>query len=378
MFIPRTLAPILQKRLQHDSRIVVLYGPRQVGKTTLIRRVIDSMDGSVLFVDADSYQYHDILSSRNLSALQSFVAGYDILFIDEAQRIDNIGITLKLLHDHLQDLRIIVSGSSSLDLAGKISEPLTGRHWTYQLYPIGLQELSSTNNTFELQQQLDTLIRFGSYPSVFSLKSNREREEYLHTLAQGSLYKDVLDLGRVKYPLKVRHLLELLAYQVGNQVSLSELAGSLGIHVETVQHYIDLLERSFIIQRIRGFSRNLRKEVTKMDKIYFYDTGIRNALINNHRPMDRRDDAGPLWENFVLMERMKYLHYTQAPSQFFYWRTYTGAEVDIVEMRDGQLHGYECKWNAHKHVRPPASWLSTYREADYTVITPETINAILE
>ena len=366
--ITRLLQPRISQQLQDGGKVVVIYGARQVGKTTLVQRVLADLPYRTLAINADEVRYAETLSSRDLRRLRDLVAGYDLLFLDEAQRIPEIGVNLKLLVDHLPDLRIVVTGSSSLDLASRIREPLTGRAWVHTLYPIAVSELARNFNPFELDELLEDRLVMGSYPEVFTIQRAADRREYLQNLAASYLFKDVLEIGGVRHSQKLRNLLRLLAYQVGGEVSYTELGGQLQMSKDTVASYIDLLEQSFVIFRLGGFSRNLRKEVTRQDKIYFWDLGVRNVVIGNLRPLAERNDVGALWENFVIAERLKRLRYSQTPANLYFWRTYTGVEIDIVEERGGELHTYECKWGVSRG-RMPASFIDAYPGASYAVIS---------
>ena len=363
----RALLPAIQSRLFTSPNIVIVYGPRQAGKTTLVREVLTSIPGRKLEINADELRYVDVLSSRDLNQLKQLVEGYDVLFIDEAQRIPDIGLNLKILHDSLPQLKIIVTGSSSFELANRTQEPLTGRTWTYTLFPIATTELRSQYNHFELRQLLDQQLLYGAYPEIFSLPNQQDKIQYLRELSTSYLYRDVLELANLRYPDKLRKLLSLLALQVGAPVSLNELGNALQMSKDTVATYLDLLEKAFVVFRLSGFSRNLRKEVVKMDKVYFYDLGIRNAILNNFSPLATRQDAGALWENFLVVERRKRNAYMLAPALPYYWRTYTGAELDYVEDVDGQLAGYEFKLTK-KAPQAPASWLANYPGASYAGI----------
>lgn len=370
MFIPRTLEQTITKQLKSYSVGIVIFGPRQIGKTTLAQSIIKNFSLRTLAVDGDTSQYADIFSSQDLSKLKSAVAGYELLFIDEAQRIDKIGINIKLLRDHVPGLKIIATGSSSLDLASSVKESLVGRVWNYTLYPISFLELRSLLNSYELSQKLEECLIFGSYPKIFSLESLEMKTEYLQNVADAYLYKDVLELLGIKNSRKIRDLLKLLAFQIGNEVSLTELGNQLEMSKDTVGRYIDLLEQSFVVFRLSGFSRNLRKEVRKMDKVYFYDVGIRNAIINNFNYLKDRNDGGALWENFLIVERMKKKSYKKLFSNSYFWRTHTGAELDLVEEREGKLFGFEFKFN-NKKPKAPKSWLKTYPNASFNFINLE-------
>jgi predicted AAA+ superfamily ATPase len=369
MFINRLLInEILTKLSAERSKIIVIYGPRQVGKTTLANDVLRLMNKKTMFIDCDSFKYNDVLSSRDIDKLAGLVKGVEVLCIDEAQRVENIGINLKILHDHFKDLKIIVTGSSALDLANSIKEPLTGRAYTYKLYPISTLELSQKYNPFELGAQLEQRLIFGSYPEVFSIENTFDKAKYLIELSTNYLYKDILEYQAIRHSNKLRDLLKLLAFQVGSEVSYTELATSLGMAKQTVEHYIDLLEKSFVIFTLRGFSRNLRKEVSKKPKIYFYDLGIRNAIIDNFAYLNNRNDIGALWENFLIMERLKRNEYQKHYCSQYFWRTYTGAALDYIEEYNGKLYGYELKWI--KTAKAPASWTETY-ESEYSCVNKD-------
>lgn len=366
--IPRSIETTIHERLDEGTKVIIIYGPRQVGKTTLVTRILNQSTYRVRTINADELFYRDVLSSQDARQLRALVDGYDVLFIDEAQRVPDIGINLKIIVDQLQPIRVIATGSSSLDLASKIREPLTGRTWTFILYPIAQCELAKQYNVLELRYQLDERLVYGSYPALFSLSGERTRRDYLNEVVNSYLYKDVLAIGNIRNSNKLRLLLKLLAYQVGAQVSLAELGAQLQMSKNTVDAYVDLLEQSFVIFRLKGFSRNLRKEMSKQDKIYFWDVGVRNALLEDLRFPQQRNDLGALWENFVVAERMKYLRYMYGFGSLYFWRTHTGAELDLVEERDGQLIGYECKWSKTS-AKPPRSFLEAYPQATFATIT---------
>jgi len=373
--IKRLIENKLEELLNTQRKIIVLFGARQVGKTTIIEAVTKYFQGNILHINADEQQYDEILSSRDFSKLSGLVDGYDLLFIDEAQRIVDIGINLKILYDKIPNLKIIVTGSSSLDLANRINEPLTGRIITYNLFPISVLEWQNhvKLNDYLASQKIEELLLFGMYPEIFSYNNFNQKRKYLDDLCKSYLYKDILSLANIKYPEKLNQLLRLLAYQVGQLVSLQELATTLQIHREALLNYISLLEKSFVIFRLSGFSRNLRKEVVKMDKIYFYDTGVRNALINNFNSLQYRNDNGPLWENFLVAERIKANAYHHNFVNSYFWRTYSGVELDLVEEKDGQLHGFEFKWGKKrkKQTKAPSSWSNTYKNSTFKHINPD-------
>lgn len=370
MFIYRRLAEdILQKLSAEHPKIVVIYGARQVGKTTLVNRILDGTTYKTLRIDGDEAIYNTVLSSQDSVKLGNLIQGYDLLFIDEAQRIKNIGINLKILYEKFKHLKIIVTGSSSLDLANNIKEPLTGRTHTYRLYPISYLELNGQHNPFELERQLEERLVFGSYPEIFQLPGYADKVNYLRQLSTDYLYRDVLELENIRHSHKLRDLLKLLAFQVGSEVSYSEIGAQLGLSRHTVADYIDLLEKSFVVLTLRGFSRNLRKEISKKPKVYFYDLGIRNSLIDNFAYLDSRNDIGALLENFLIMERLKRNDYLQHYCSSYFWRTYTGAELDYVEEYAGGLWGYEFKWSKHQ-PKPPQVWTDTY-QAQYQCLNKD-------
>lgn len=371
MKIARHLLPILKQTLMETNKGLVIYGPRQVGKTTLVNTLLSELNLKTLILNGDQRgEWWNLLTSRELSKLSLLVSGYEIIFLDEAQRIPEVGLSLKILLDNFPKLKVIATGSSSLDLASRISEPLTGRIYSYKLFPISQGELRNTRTPYEMEMQTEERLIYGSYPEIFSLEGAAAKSKYLQNLADTYLYKDLLEFGNIRNSSKIHDLLKLLAFQVGNQVSLSELSTSLELNRMTVGRYIDLLEKSYIIFRLSGFSRNLRKEVTKMDKIYFYDTGVRNALIGNFNLLNSRDDVGKLWENFLTVERMKKLSYEQKLFSLYFWRLSSGAEMDLVEETEGTLHGFEYKYGK-KIVKLPNSWTLSYPNATVTLVNQD-------
>ena len=370
MKIQRYIKSQILGRLKESHKIVILYGPRQSGKTTLCKEILAELGVKTLSINADEQRFSDIFASRDTRRIFPLVEGYDLLFIDEAQRIANIGISLKLLFDSLPTLKILVTGSSSFELANQISEPLTGRHWTYYLYPISYVELQATYNKHELHEILEERMIWGAYPEIFQYRGNDDREKYLRQLAGDYLYKDIFMLSGVRQPEKIRTLLKLLAFQIGSEVSLPELASQLSMSKETVSRYIDLLEQAFVLFRVGGFSKNLRKEVSKSNKYYFVDLGVRNSLIDNFNYFADRNDIGALWENFLISERRKRNAYRQIYAHGYFWRTYTGAEVDYIEDTGTVFSGYECKWGVRK-TRVLQAWNAAYPDASWEVVNQE-------
>lgn len=368
MKIKRWLEDKILTQLDESSKGIVIYGPRQAGKTTLVNDILAKKHWKTLILNGDRRgNWWSVITSRELPKIKLMIEGYQALFVDEAQRIPEIGLSLKIILDEFPDLKVIVTGSSSLDLASRISEPLTGRIYTQRLYPISFAELEKMNTPFELQEGLEERMIYGSYPELFSLSDAQAKTEYLSNLTDNYLYKDLLEFGGIRNSNKIRDLLKLLAFQVGSQVSVSELANNLGLSRMAVDRYIDLLEKSYVIFRLGGFSRNLRKEVFKMNKIYFYDLGVRNTIIGNLNFLENRDDVGGIWENFLMIERIKRQEYTNKLYSRYFWRLSSGPEVDLIEEEAGKLAGFEFKYT-HKRVRPPKSWLESYQNSTYQVI----------
>lgn len=352
------------------GKVLVLTGPRQVGKTTLVRRFLEGCREPALYVMGDDLRAQESWGSMRLDRLNELVEGYATVVIDEAQRIPNIGISLKLLVDSGTTTRLIVTGSSSFQLAGQTGEPLTGRKVSLLMLPLSQTELHTFRNRGELRDTLETQLVYGSYPEVVSAGSDAERRSLLNEISGSYLLKDILELDRVKSAKVLLDLLRLIAFQIGSEVSLRELGGQLGLDYKTVARYLDLLEKGYVLFNVRGYSRNLRKEITKKSKYYFYDTGIRNAVVANFNPLSRRDDAGALWENFLFVERIKLLTYRDVSANHFFWRTWDGQEIDMVEEREGRLDGYEFKWGM-KAPTSPRDWKRTYSEATYTLVNRE-------
>lgn len=353
---------IQQQCLDHlatSRKVMLIYGPRQAGKTTLVKQLGEDSGLKVLYISADLSKNENLLIQRDLRVFSDLTEGYQVLIIDEAQRVPGIGLALKILYDEMPQLKVIATGSSSFDLANKTAEPLTGRKQVFHLLPFSLSEIASGLNNYELDQRLEEILIYGLYPEVYISNSNQKRD-ILGDICESYLFKDVLQLTTIKYTAKIRDLLRLLAFQVGQQVSVHELTQKLSMNRETVERYIDLLEKSFVIFRLPAYSRNLRNEVSKMDKIFFYDTGIRNFLIDNLKPLDQRIDIGNLWENFIVAERRKQILYQRLNVQSYFWRTYSGIEIDYVEEGEDGLIGYEIKIEKNK-VRIPKAWKDEYQ-----------------
>ncbi len=355
------------KNLIQPGRVLVIYGPRRVGKTTLLNSFLNGTKLKHKLDSGDNIRTQDVLSSRDFTRITEYASGYDLIAIDEAQQIPGIGMGLKIIVDQLSDIIVIATGSSSFELAGAIGEPLTGRKKTITLYPVAQMELSSLFNRYELKDRLEDFLVFGSYPEIVTARGRKDKIAILDEIVNSYLLKDVFALERIKGSRVLLDLLKLIAFQVGSQVSWNELAIQLKIDVKTVGRYLDILEKAFVIKRIGGFSRNLRKEVVSKAKYYFLDNGIRNAVISQFNPLDSRNDTGALWENFIVAERIKKCAYQDIYGSFYFWRTYDGQELDLVEEREGKLFGYEIKWSKEK-VKTPKDWGKTYKEAEYAVI----------
>ncbi|MBU4331882.1 ATP-binding protein [Patescibacteria group bacterium] len=368
MIVDRLAQNLLKKNLQ-VNKVVLLYGPRRVGKTTLLNQFVAGQADkkSIKMVTGENRATQDELSSQSIEILKGFVGDKKIIIVDEAQKIPNIGLNLKLIVDNIPDAAVIASGSASFSLAKQVGEPLTGRKKTINLFPISASEIIATKDLSFYKETLESYLIFGGYPELFQISNPQEKRNYLLELIDSYLFKDILELENVRSPKKIRDLLTLLAFQIGKEVSLSELANVLEINKNTVYRYLDLLEKSFIIINVRGFSRNLRKEVSKTSRYYFYDNGVRNGLINNFNILSLRDDIGMLWENYLVMERIKKQSYQFLPANNYFWRTYDQKEIDWVEERDGYLYGYEICWSK-KAKKAPKDWLETYPKASYETV----------
>lgn len=352
------------------GKVSVLYGPRRVGKTELLKKLISDFDGLVYSGTGDNLELREVFSSQRLSNIALQFSGYNLVFIDEAQRIPDVELGLKLLIDHFPEKYIVVTGSSSFGLSGQIGEPLTGRNIIRILYPLSIFELYQQWGGMKIMEQLESLIIFGSYPEVLNLHDVNKKTEYLISLRDSYLFKDIFELENIRNSQKIIDLLKLLAFQIGNEVSLSKLGSNLGLAKQSIERYLDLLEKAFIIKRVGGFSRNLRKEVTKSSRYYFWDNGVRNALINNFNPPGQRNDMGMLWENFMVLERLKTKHYKRIFSNDYYWRTYDQQEIDLIEDRSGKLFAFEFKYSP-KNLKAPKAWADAYPGSEYNVVSKE-------
>lgn len=369
VYIPQKQIDHLSKLLK-PGKVIIVYGARRVGKTTLVNRFLSDLPKTserILFVNGDDLIVRQYLESQSINKLRDFVGNHTLLVIDEAQYVRKIGLNLKLIVDHIPNIKIIATGSSSFSLAQDVGEPLTGRKFTLRLYPLAQMELAQIENIHELEANLEARLIYGCYPEVITSNDNTGRIEYLREMVSSYLFKDILELEGIRHSQKLVRLLQLLAFQIGKEASFNELGSHLGMSKNTVEKYIDLLEKVFIIYSRSGFSRNLRKEVTKNHRYYFIDNGIRNALIGNFNPLEMRNDSGELWENYIISERLKANEYDQRLVNNYFWRTYDRKEIDLVEERQGKLFGYEIKWKKAM-VRVPRDWKKAYPDAEFQVI----------
>lgn len=357
-------------RFVKPNKVLVIYGPRRVGKTVLLKSFLQQTKLKYKLVNGDDLSVQEVFNSQSINTICRFSEGYELVAIDEAQNIENVGIGLKILVDNMPKIKIITTGSASFELASKIGEPLTGRQRIFRLFPIAQLELLNILNKHELSQKLDEYLIYGSYPEVLNTKTLAAKSDYLRELVNSYLLRDILTLEQVKSPKILLDLLRLIAFQIGSEVSLNELSLNLGVDVKTVGRYLDLLEKSFVLINLRGFSRNLRSEIKEKSKYYFYDTGIRNAIISNFNPLNLRDDAGKLWENFLVIERIKKQNYQKIYTNNYFWRTWEQKELDFIEEREGKIFGYEFKYGVAK-AKKPTIFLQTYPEAKFQVITRE-------
>jgi len=365
------LKKILQNRIEDlffKGKAIIIYGARQVGKTTLIREIQKKFKNESLFINCDEPDLRAGLTDVTSTELKNVIGNKKVVFIDEAQRVKNIGITLKLLVDNFPALQIVATGSSSLDLSDEVVEPLTGRKYEFHLFPFSFSELQQKYAAIEIKRILEKRIVFGMYPEI--VEKPDEDQSLLRSLASSYLYKDVLQYQDIRRPEVLEKLLVALALQIGNEVSYNELSNLLGVTKQTVANYIQLLEKAFVIFRLTPYSRNLRNELTKLRKIYFLDTGIRNALINNFNALRLRQDVGQLWENFMISERLKWNANNMISVNTYFWRTHQQQEIDFIEEKDGRLAGFEFKWRGGK-ARVPKIFLETYSESTVNVVHTE-------
>ncbi len=355
------------RRLAVPGKVVVIYGPRRSGKTTLLTEFLKGEPEPYILVTGEDITVQSYLASQSVEKLKAFVGAVRLLVVDEAQKIHQIGLNLKLIVDHIPGIRVVASGSSSFDLSRSVGEPLTGRKYTLRLLPLAQIEITQIEQRHQTDANLENRLTYGSYPEIVLMEDNRGRERYLKEIVSAYLYKDILELDGIRHSAKISRLLQLIAFQIGREVSFNELGSSLDMSKNTVERYLDLLEKAFVVQKMTGFSRNLRTEVTKNCRYYFIDNGIRNALINNFNLLTQRDDIGQLWENYLIMERLKRQEYLGEQANNYFWRTYAGNELDLVEEREGRLFGYEMKWGESR-PRLPKAWRTAYPDASFQLI----------
>ncbi len=354
-------------KLIERNKALIIYGPRRVGKTTMLRQFLAGTKLKYRLENGDNTRVQQVLSSKDFEQIKDFVQGYDLIAIDEAQQIPDIGLALKIIVDNIEDIYLIATGSSSFELSQTIGEPLTGRKKTVILYPLSQEELRLQYNKGELREKLEEFLIFGSYPGILSLEDRQGKRTALNELAESYLLRDILKLDNIRFSQKLLNLLKLLAFQIGNLVSINELANQSGLNRRTVERYLDLLEKGFVIKRLGGLSRNLRNEINNKAKYYFLDNGIRNAIISNFNPLDKRDDVGALFENFIVIERLKN---SQSLNNYYFWRNYVGKEIDLIEEESGTIKAYEIKWRK-QNVAPPDEFLRAYTGSQFAVVNQD-------
>lgn len=370
MYIKRIIAEKIAERLL-PNRAVLIFGARRVGKTMLIKQIIDCFNGKTMIMNGEDSDVQALLDNVSVANYRRLFAGVDLLAVDEAQNIPEIGKKLKLIVDEVPEIKVIASGSSSFDLKNKAGEPLVGRATQFFLTPFSQAEISQTENILDTRRNLETRLIYGSYPDVVLAERDVIRAEYLRDLTDAYLLKDILTMDGLKNSGKMRDLLRLLAYQTGSEVSYDELGKQIGMSRNTVEKYLDLLSKVYVIYRIGGYSRNLRKEVAKAGKWYFYDVGVRNAVINNFSPLATRQDTGAIWENYLISERIKRNHNLRLNHEFFFWKTYDRQEIDLVESTsDTTLESFEIKWG-DKHPKCPVAFAGAYPDATFTVLNKD-------
>lgn len=368
-FIERSIYKRFVQRLV-PNKVLLLLGPRRVGKTVFLDQVMKGLKEPCLKLNGENIQTLKLLEERSVQNYKSMLGDNRILVIDEAQKIPDIGMVLKLMVDEIKGIRIIATGSSAFDLTNRMGEPLTGRKIHFQLHPLAQMEFGQVEDHLQTKNNLEERLIFGSYPELLHIGSRARKREYLEEVVGSYLLKDILALDGMRNTAKMFDLLRLIAYQVGKNVSNHELGVQLGMSKNTVDRYLDLLANVFVIYKMQGYSRNLRKEISKTGRWYFYDNGIRNALIANFNMLKVRNDVGELWENYAMAERIKFRDYTSLYANKFFWRTYDQQEIDCVEERGGKLYGFEMKWNPKKKISAPSAWKAAYPGSTFQVIHP--------
>ncbi len=350
-----------------SNKAVILFGARRTGKTILIKNLVKKLNENYLFLNGEDITTSELLERRSVGSYQQLLGDTKILIIDEAQKIPDISLKVKLMLDEIDGLKIILTGSSALDLGNQFGEPLVGRKYDFQLYPLSELEFSQNESNIAKLENMRSRLIFGNYPELTKLKNRKEKIQYLNELKNGYLLKDILTIDGLKNSNKISNLLRLISYQIGSEVNYSELGTQLSLSKNTVEKYMELLSKVFVLYKLEGFSKNLRKEVSKSSKWYFHDNGIRNSLINNFNPIDQRDDVGKLWENYMISERIKFNQLQENYAELYFWRTYDNQEIDLIEQVGNNLNGFEFKWTG-KNSKPPAAWAKAYPSAGYSVI----------
>lgn len=369
MYFEREIKEQVLKSLL-PNKVVLLLGARRTGKTVLLNEILNSLDENYLKLNGDDITTESLLAERTSENYKALIGNKKLVAIDEAQKIGDIGLKLKLIVDNIPDVKVIATGSSAFDLSNKLGEPLTGRKITFHLFPFSQKEYAANEDIVETKSKLKERMIFGCYPELLVIKDRNEKSIYLKDLVNSYLLKDILEFEGIRNAKKILDLLRLVAYQIGKDVSLSELGNSLNLHKDTVAKYLDLLTKVFVLYLVDGFSRNLRKEITKMSRWYFFDNGVRNAIINNLNDISLRNDQGELWENYVLSERIKRQHYDNMLVTNYFWRTYQKQEIDWIEEREGKIFACEMKWSSKKKVKPPKTFVDAYPDSEFSVINP--------
>jgi hypothetical protein len=376
MLIKRNIQPKIEESL-FKGKIIAVYGARQVGKTTLVNQIMNNQqDKKVLYLNCDEPKDRTYLTNKTSTELKSFIGDNQLVIVDEAQRVKNIGLTLKLIVDNYPSIQVIATGSSSFELANEISEPLTGRKYEFYLYPFSMAELTQRFSPVEIDRLLERQLVYGFYPEIINKPGDAEIN--LREIAKSYLYKDVLSFLEIRNSDLLYRLLQALALQIGNEFSYNELAATLQLDKKTVQKYVSILERAFVIYRLKPFGKNLRTELRKKQKVYFYDIGVRNALIDNLNPLSLRNDVGNIWENFLISERIKQDHSCVEYSRRFFWRTHQQQEIDYLEEKNSRLSAFEFKWNTKKAKKAaPKAFRDAYPETPFETITPDNYQAFI-
>jgi uncharacterized protein len=374
IMIKRQLQGNIQKKL-FKGKAILLLGPRQVGKSTLVETLVKAQKKTWLCLNGDDADVRENLTGTSVAKLRSILGNNDIIYIEEAQRIQNIGLTLKLITDQFKNTQVIATGSSAFELSGKVNEPLTGRKYEFLLYPLSFAEMTKHHGLIKEKGMIAHRMVYGYYPEIVTKPD--EEKTLLRLLANSYLYKDLLILDQINKPVLLEKILKALALQLGSEVSYNELAQTVGADKETVEKYIDLLEKAFVVFRLPALNRNVRNEIKKGKKIYFYDCGIRNAIINNFNEVAGRTDVGALWENFVIAERMKMLRYNDIDAALYFWRTTQQQEIDLVEDHQGKLKAFEFKWGKNAKVRFPQTFTDNYPGSETFIVAPENIEEFL-